>query len=213
MRRRDSSPCQHPFERDPCNTVLPMQRGSILVLTLLITLVLTGLGLTTMWVTSSSRKLTGNATRRAEALNAAETGLEQARNLLTTFGNWNTLLAGCTGGASDSIKGVSLCAANQPLHNVRVVEASSATDTSVSGLGLITYSVWIRNDEEEGLAAADTDTRVIVRSEGTGRDGLSAVALETVFLRTASSTVSESSYSQSGMSATGSNSAKAALTY
>jgi Tfp pilus assembly protein PilX len=187
------------------------EQGSVLVLALLVSLLLAGLGLATMWTATQNTKVSGNLTRRGEAFNAALSGLERARAILAgTTASWDPLLAGC-GGPTDTTRGVLLCAGGTPLQDVQVVDASTTSATVAAGLGNVTYTIWIRNDDQEGMGNPDNDDRVIVRSEGTGRDGISFVALEGVLAKGAQAGLQEGAYSQSGMSSTGSNSAKASL--
>ena len=70
------------------------ESGSILVLTLLVTLVILAVGLTAMWLSSSGMKMSGNLTRRQEALYAAEAGMEHARSVLANTPIWDNLLNG-----------------------------------------------------------------------------------------------------------------------
>ena len=74
---------------------------------------------------------------------------------------------------------------------------------------LVTYTLWVRNDDEEGVGNPDVDRRIIVRSEGRARDGLGFVALESVYSRSLDPAVQDLAYGQAGLSASGSNSSKA----
>lgn len=74
------------------------EKGSILVLTLMLTLVILGVGLMAMWMSSSSTKMSANLVRRGEAIEAAKAGLHQAKNLLVNIlqapGDYQRVLLG-----------------------------------------------------------------------------------------------------------------------
>lgn len=209
------------------------QRGSVLLMALLVTLIILGIGLTAMWLSSSGTQVAGNITRKQEALYAAETGIARARAVLSSNGDWTALLgsaggAGCTPAATkDSTRhGNVLCdsaVGNIPLQDVRVIEAGSAT-AGVTNLANVRYTVWIRNDPQEinlgdaggfapdgGGALAgpytDLDQRVIVRAEGVARDGLSIVVLEAVISRAPGTGVTTVTNIQSGVDQFGSGGA------
>ena len=187
------------------------ESGSVLILALLVSVLLLGMGLTVTWLANQQTKVSGSMTRRGEAMAAARTGLERARSILATTGAWADELNGCAGSSTDTDKGVVLCAGGAPLEDLRVVESGTQLDSENVNTSMMRYTVWIRNDDEEGAGNADTDNRITIRSEGVGRDGLSLVVLETTFSRAAGGGVQEANYSQSGMSSSGSNSARAAL--
>jgi hypothetical protein len=167
------------------------ERGSVLVLVLLIALVLTALGLTSIYLASSGMKVSGNITRRQEALASTETGREHAMWVLGRTTNWDLLLQGC-GHPRDAAttKGVVLCdpvGGGGGIADVPVLELGSQSHTRLPGLAKMTYTVYIRNDDLEvsrGLRYDDQDHRVVLRIEGVGRDGLSYVAVENVVLST-----------------------------
>ena len=196
------------------------ESGSILVLTLLVTLVILALGLTAMWISSSGMKMSGNLTRRQEALYAAEAGMEHARRILANTIKWDTLLDGCSGHTMDDIgtggRGRILCDVSltpaSPLAAYLIGTGGSTTAAKVRGLGSITYTVYIRNDAAEAADLTiglynDNDSRMVVRAEGTGRDGLSFFAVEAIMSK-ASSLPDEDNYSQLGGSAQNQNSSK-----
>lgn len=195
------------------------ESGSILVLTLLVTLVILGVGLTAMWISSSGMKMSGNLTRRQEALYASEAGMEHARSILANTIKWDDLLNGCAGHSMNDTgvggRGVILCEggiAGTPLANYLIASGASTTSSKVRGLSNITYTVYIRNDEAEAADLTiglynDEDSRIVVRAEGTGRDGLSFFAIEAIMSK-ASSLPDEDNYSQLGGSAQNQNSSK-----
>jgi len=226
------------------------EEGSIMVLVLLVTLIILGIGLTVMWVGSSGMKVSTNITRRQEALYAAEAGIEQARavlNAVGTSGSWNNFLAGTNCATlppaaphdSDG-RGNILCDTAGVMYSNYVPTAGfTNTPTKAPALSQMRYTLYIRNDldtecdQQDGhpskldcdgdqvyggandksgsaVGIVDHNRRVIVRSEGIARDGLSQVNLEVTISGTPP-TSGGSSYSQAGMNAQGSNSGKASL--
>ena len=203
----------------------PRQSGSVLVLALLVTLAILGIGLTAMWLSSSSMKMSSNISRRQEALYAAEAGLEHARFILKNTADWNTLMAGCgasmddPGDPKDGHKGIVMCDGTPPKSmQERKLLDKTTTSTKVKApwMEKLHYTVYIRNDDaevEEDLTVGwngDKDARVVIRAEGTGLDQLSFFAIEAVVSR-AAATLDEDSYSQLGGSAQNTNSDEAAV--
>ena len=217
------------------------QRGSVLVLALLVTMIILGIGLTVMWVASSATKVSGNLTRRQEAFNAAEAGIERARAVLfANASDWKPLLAGCGTGSppdSDTI-GRILCDSGSPILNTPLVPTSATPGTTgyetKDELKNVSYTVWIRNDwgsecddldgkpskvdcdfdgtEETNakgqlsLAVQDKNRRVIIRSRGIARDGISAVTLEVIISLPSAGGSATPSYNQAGGGAAGASS-------
>lgn len=131
------------------------EAGSVLVLALLVTLLILGIGLTAMWVSTSGTRISNNLTRRQEALYAAETGLDRGRAILRTFtAQWQALLAGCGASMDDPAdRGMILCdpTSGTPvaLQLTPVIASGSASDTENPGMANISYSIFIRNDPFE----------------------------------------------------------------
>lgn len=197
----------------------PRDEGSVLVLALMVTLIILAIGLTAMWLSSSGMKMSGNITRRQEALYAAETGLSHARHILKHSLKWGQLAMGCPTASppqpnDPTGKGMVLCddANTTPLYNRSVLYGSTSTKVKARWMDNLRYTVFIRNDAAEVAAGAslndDHDRRVVIRSEGVGRDGLSFFAIEAV-LSQASSMLDEENYSQLGGSAQNQNSGTA----
>jgi hypothetical protein len=177
------------------------QSGSVLILAMLVTLVILGVGLTAMWIASSEMKISGNITRRQECLYGAESGLERARSILATSAStWATLLTTATCSATEDDytpgtpttgtgqKGKILCDDSSPplpMENIPLFEGTTLTNP---GLTNMTYTIWIRNDDAEQAANVllsnppelDRDRRLVVHVEATGRDQLSFFAVEAV---------------------------------
>lgn len=191
------------------------EAGSVLILTLLVTLIILAIGLTAMWLSSSSMKMSGNLTRRQEALYAAEAGMDHARSILANTTTWNALLAGCGSSLDDTGlngRGVVLCDGSPgiALANYLIGTGATTTPARVRGLNKISYTVFVRNDDAEAATLGyytDADARLVVRAEGTGRDGLSFFAIEAVMSK-ASSLPDEQNYSQLGGSAQNQNSSR-----
>lgn len=195
--------------------------GSVLVLALLVSLILLGLGLTALYLSSEGGKVSTGVSRRGEAYFSAKSGLERARAILHDSTTWINSLSGCPTSPAwdpvrhvDVVKGRVLCAAGAPLYRVRLLEASTQSATKAAAVSSVEYTLWIRNDDEEGGAAnilTDNNTRVIVRAEAQARNRLGFVALEQIIGRGAGGSLPEAAYSQAGMGPTGANSGKAAL--
>lgn len=133
--------------------------GSVLLIALLVTLIVLGIGLTAMWLASSGTRISGNLTRRQEALYAAETGIERAQALLRARADWATLLRGgdgslCTPTVTSYVpgKGLVLCDGATPLENVFFVTGSSAASSDPRTAQMahnLRYTVYVRNDDVE----------------------------------------------------------------
>jgi len=146
------------------------ERGSILVLALLVSLILLGFGLTVMWVASSGVRTSANINRREEAVYAAESGVDHARLILGALSatQWNDQLlgnaaAGCTPACPlDPVKGRIVCGpGNICLSGIQVLANTSQswvgqnpTDPSISNYQ---YTIWIRNDWQDECDTAITD--------------------------------------------------------
>jgi Tfp pilus assembly protein PilX len=209
-----------------------------MVLAMLVTLIILGIGITVMWVSTSGMKVSANLSRRQEALYAAEVGIERGRALLLANTDWTALLKGtaCTAGAPlpppfVDPRGRVLCAATDRLQNIIFVPApTSGLDDRVGQK--MTYTVWIRNDwntecDTKASKASkvtcaggkmgdlddistDNNSRVILRAEGIGRDGLAYVALEAVVSRGVGLAGGQQ-YTQAGLNAQGSSSMKGSI--
>lgn len=197
----------------------PGERGSVLVLALLVTLIILAIGLTAMWLSSSGMKMSSNITRRQEALYAAETGLSHARQILKNTVRWSDLLLGCSGSHSvaddPTGKGMILCetGTGPALYQLSMLKDSTTTKVKARWMDNLQYTVYIRNDAAEVASGAaglndDKDRRVVIRAEGTGRDQLSFFAIEAVVSQ-ASAMLEEENYSQLGGSAQNQNSGNA----
>jgi hypothetical protein len=187
------------------------ERGAVLLVVLLVMLTLLGLGVMTLWLTSSNLQVGSAVNQRTQALYVAEAGLERARAVLNapTAPVLNTLLAGATPGYDDVPTG--LDAAGYPngvgailrdgatsLRNVAFPPASfgrtAGTADSPTATTMGTYTVWIRNDLAElrqGAAfyAADGgNNAVVVRARGVAADGRTNVVLEATMVPTGAAT-------------------------
>lgn len=129
------------------------EQGSALVLALLVTFVLLGVGLTALWMGTSSTKIAGNLTRRQEALYAAQSGVERARLVLSNVVSLSAVLqgGGCTPAQDDPAgRGRVLCDGAMPLEDVRVIAGSSTAASQLrSSARNASYTVFVRNDSAE----------------------------------------------------------------
>jgi type IV pilus assembly protein PilX len=71
----------------PSQTPLRRQRGAVLIVSLLILLVMTIIGITAMQSTTLQERMAGNARDRNLALQAAESGLKDATDLIEGLAN------------------------------------------------------------------------------------------------------------------------------
>ncbi|MFH1130276.1 MAG: pilus assembly PilX N-terminal domain-containing protein [Pseudomonadota bacterium] len=127
------------------------ERGSVLVLALLVTMLVLGIGLTVMWVATSGTKITGNLTRRQEALYAAEACIERAKTILASTTSFqDELLQDCcnTGDLADT-KGRVLQSPNcggSAFYNTGLYDGVAVKPTNWAN---VTYTSYIRNDPNE----------------------------------------------------------------
>lgn len=200
--------CSH--ERKP-----EAEGGSVLVLAMLVTLVILGVGMTAIYLSSSGMKISGNISRRQEALGAAETGLDRAQMLFADKGDqdWDKYLKADACGGSPFVngKGRLLCDdTGTPvlLKDIQVV-TNVPDDLPASYGNFLRYTVYIRNDQNETLARGnddDEDKRIVVRAEGIGRDGISYFAIEAGIISTSPSAGALGYTGQSGGGPSGGNS-------
>lgn len=154
------------------------QRGSILVISLIILLVLTVLGLSSMSTSTMEERMSGNTRDRARALQAAEVGLRRAETFIDTiasveaFGQNVGLYAEgvhpdiedpatWTDDASiqldaDTVAGV----ASQPRYIIEHMSTQGQDDINIGGYG-----------ESSGMQALDT-YRITVRATGGSDDAV-----------------------------------------
>ncbi|MCB9554928.1 MAG: hypothetical protein H6707_02410 [Deltaproteobacteria bacterium] len=182
------------------------QRGSILLMALLVTLLILGLGLTALWLSSNQTRTSGNITRRHEALYSAEAALARARNYLTNNPDqWQAILQGCDPKGTKDGRGVVFCMGSVPLKNIALLEGQG-TSKQVRASQAV-YTIYVRNDDAEhahcdgigdngdcdgdgdndsadqAIRETDNDGRLVLRAEGRGRDGLSYYGIEQVVSR------------------------------
>lgn len=196
------------------------EAGSALVLAVLITVLLVGLGLSAMWLGSQGAHVTGSQLRRQEAIYAAEAGIERARAVLEIGTNWSTLLGTTSGGNCGATlddpagKGNVLCDGATPMEYA--MPAAPQTAALAPVVTRARYTLFVRNDPAEaaqpGGRFVDTDRRVIVRSEGRGADGVSAVTIEAMLLVGGGGGPGNvPDYSQAGLNSGGSNSGQTTI--
>jgi len=152
------------------------QSGAILVVTMLATLVLLGLGLVVIWVGASQTRIGGNLNRRQEALYAAESGLSRARAVLAATASWTAHTETGCGGADSATKGRVLCdpGMTTPQQYVQVAVApfpgparrTSATSSMCATTTPRGTRTWPRSSAREGQRPAGGGAR-----RGTAADG------------------------------------------
>lgn len=219
------------------------ERGSILVMTMVITVVIMALGLTVMWVASRGQKVGANLSRRQEALYAAEAGIAYAQAFLAEHivEGWSPYLRAaddtpanpCAKAAWVEAKGaVLLC--DQTGNAIMQKQIFADSGVELVNKNNLTYTIYLKNDPAEWMdcdgfpageteecaappegfggpetdrwrATHDNDDRLVIRSEGIGRDGISMVAIE-VTVKKPTDVATAQSWHQSGMNAQGSNS-------
>ena len=198
------------------------EEGSVLVLTVLVSMVLLGMGLSAMWAATSGTRVAGNMTRRLEALTAAHAGLERARQIAAAQMDWTPMLGTANGGNCKATRddptgyGNILCATATagPLEDVRILEPGSTSAAKAGTMATVSYTVYVRNDPTETAAGdkyKDSDRRIIARSVGVSRDGISTVSLETVLSVGPKNPEETPGYAQVGGGASGSSSAETAI--
>lgn len=191
--------------------------GFTLFLSILVIVLLLGLGVGAIYVTTMGTRIAGSLDARQAALNAANAGIQHGRQIMTNYSNastsWNIPLQG-QGNAKDQLpttanpKGVGAIMYDgaTPLSNLRFPNVTCAVSTDCfagescvnslcSGLG--NYTVWVRNDPVDiNLAAKnstsmeiDTNTTVILRSVGTDPSGAATVAVEAAVYQFSNGTV------------------------
>lgn len=133
------------------------ERGVVLVVSMLLLLVLTVIGIAAIGTSNFDILLSSVHRQRQSVFYAAEAGLDHGRSILNADANtnkitaWTSKLAGAT-------------------EDNPVVLLNNVT----YGTGY-QYTVTLRNNKEAGGAATDTDGVVVLRSEATATDGGRAV--------------------------------------
>lgn len=180
-------------------------RGAVLIVVLMIMLTLLGLGVVTLWLTSTNLQLGGTMNLRTQALYVAEAGIERARAVMNaaTAPDVELLLAGSNPGVDEvPLPLVDLDAAGLPtkvgallVHEGTVLRDVSFPPASFGRTGgtainpvaqtMGRYSVWIRRNLSElrGATPEPNDRRsVVIRSRGVASDGRTNVVLEVTML-------------------------------
>ncbi len=195
--------------------------GSVLVMAMLVTLLIVGIGLAAMFLAATEIKMSSSMSHKKEALAAAEAGVDRALSILSrTPLDWSPLLLGCGAKENDpppAGKGMVLCDNGAPLAGIALLESTKRKGTTLQTktMSNLKYSLYIRNDPLEvsyngGRWFDDRNRRVVIRSEGTGLDGQSTFAVEVVITVPPFFEVTET-YFQQNVDAQGSNSARSYL--
>jgi hypothetical protein len=174
------------------------ERGSVLLIVMMLMISLFGLGITALWLTGGNMQIGTNMNQRMQALYVAEAGIERARAVLnaTPAPDVSDLLDS-SGLAEDDVP-TKLDAAGFPvgvgavlfdgglsLSKISYPSASFKRDKGTATAPLATtmgtYTVWIRNDTAEcrqGKYLVDGNGSVLIRSRGLAPDNLTTVVLE-----------------------------------
>ena len=176
--------------------------GAVLVVVMLVLMTLMGMGMTALWLTNGNLQMSANVNLRTNALYLAEAGIERARSILNdpVAPDVPAILSGSSPGndrvptAVDAVSGqpngigsILIDQGGLPLINVayppptfgRDIGTQNAPNAATMG----TYTVWIRNDISDlrqGNFTFDSNSTVLVRSQGTSADGRTNVVLEVV---------------------------------
>jgi Tfp pilus assembly protein PilX len=190
----------------PARAARQTEQGAVLVIVLLIMMVLLGLGMTALWLTSGNLQIGANMTQRGNALYCAEAGIERARGVLNspTVPDLDAFLRGSNAGV-DNIPTSVDPTTGQPngvgailMDGVAVVRnvafppatfgRSAGTVDNPLATQMGTYTVWIRNDLGEmrqGAYTDDSNGTVVIRSQGIATDGRTNVVLEVTMIPSA----------------------------
>jgi len=138
------------------------ERGITLVVTLLIIVALLGIGMAAIWMTSMGTRVATNLNSRQAALNAANAGIQHARQILNTYQAqaatlcptnaafpWSCVLAGKTNAKDDlptlagplQRKGALVYDGTVPLDGLKYPQSNCAVDTDCSGGALCIQQV------------------------------------------------------------------------
>lgn len=183
-------------------------RGAVLIVVMLVTLTILGLGVTGLWLTQGNLSVASAMNQRNQALYVAQAGVEKAREVLSTPGGpaLGVRLAGSLPGSDDvpsaaNPNGVGAVLfdntdpANPPLLGVVYPPASfGRVPLDANGNPLATtmgtYTVFVRNDRADiRRAAAGTcaggftnncpgNDTIVIRSVGVAADNRTTVVLE-----------------------------------
>ncbi|MEO6325276.1 MAG: pilus assembly PilX N-terminal domain-containing protein [Thermoanaerobaculia bacterium] len=148
------------------------ERGSALILALLVIVVLTAVGIGLSYMSSVEDRMSGNAQREKAGFYAAEVGLRNGEALLNggsmaSTGTLTALLGATpaappTGGSQSSIQppGGGYPAVLLTLNGVSYRDQVVTMPTGVRDRA--TYSLYVRNDREDVTGAQKTDQNLIV---------------------------------------------------
>jgi hypothetical protein len=166
------------------------ESGISLVVVALILVFLLGLGMALVWHTSVQMGAARNLNARQMAANAAQAGLQHARNVLADAApsGWSNCLT-AKGNALDSLPDVANPARFGAILYTGCIGSGTALrdqsftaasgDAGLSSLG--TYTVWVRNDPADiakGAGTNDTNAAVVLRVVGNDAAGTAQVVLE-----------------------------------
>ena len=135
------------------------QRGSAMLISMVVIMALTGLGLVAVTNVRSGSQASSHARFERSAMFAAESGVAAAMEYLRATPDWGTITLGSPVGHPAVVGGgIKPGQVNYPF---------SATSQA-------SYEVTFRNNVED-TASGDSDKRLVIRSQGTGADGTSVI--------------------------------------
>jgi Tfp pilus assembly protein PilX len=182
------------------------ERGAVLVIVLLIMVVMLGLGMTALWLTSGNLQVGSSMNLRTQALYVAEAGIERARTIINapppapslpallagSNPSWDNVPTGLDGSGQANGVGAIVVDGAVPLRNISFPPASfgrsAGTLANPTAATMGTYTVWIRNDLAEvrqGRYVNDANDTVLVRSQGVANDGRTTVVIEVTMIPSA----------------------------
>ena len=153
--------------------ILRNDRGSVLIIALLVLVLLTIIGISATTTTTTDIQIAGNEKVHSMAFYAADAGIEVGRALLNDLktadsGNWDNLLdanqcnwvdADGNGASATSV------ATGNPDGDMLINSLVLAVGTL--DVGPASFQLWVRdNDDLDGDATVDTDNIIILRSTG-----------------------------------------------
>ena len=155
--------------------ILTNDRGSVLIIALLVLVLLTIIGISATTTTTTDIQIAGNEKVHSMTFYAADAGIEVGRALLNDLktadsGNWDNLLDAnqCNWVDADG-NGVSATsvATGNPDGDMLINSLVLAVGVGTLQVGPASYDLWVRdNDDLDGDATVDTDNIIILRSTG-----------------------------------------------
>lgn len=155
--------------------ILKNDRGSVLIIALLVLVLLTIIGISATTTTTTDIQIASNEKVHSMTFYAADAGIEVGRALLndlktTDSGNWDNLLGAsqCNWEDADG-NGVSATsvATGNPDGDMLINSLVLALGADKDKVGPASFQLWVRdNDDLDGDATVDTDNILVLTSTG-----------------------------------------------